>query len=235
MDQTGASQLIQDTISDVAQQMRHVSQQYDAIFSSFLATLVKTLENEASMAEAARTTLSLADEAVDAMRVSFVGQPKFDCERGCSACCHLYVAVPPGIPELINEFVQETFSVEERARLVERLEISASVYSNSAVPELTRARCPLLNDEGACMVYDVRPISCRSFTSTSRASCHDMVFQATGNGRGIDQNPARYRIYENATKALQATAIARGLPFEQAGLSKALLELLKPQAVAISN
>jgi len=220
MDPKNASQHIQNTISDVAEQMKEVSQRYDAIFSDFLATVVSALGQAPSIAEAAHIALSLADEAVEAMRVSFVGQPKFDCERGCSACCHLYVAVPPGIPELISQYVHDRFSAEQKAQLIERLQVSASTFAASRRPELTRSRCPLLDDDGACMVYDVRPISCRSFTSTSKAKCHEMVFEPMANTRGVEQNPARYRIYENATKALQATALARDLPHEQMGLSE---------------
>ena len=229
MDPNSANQRIKETISNVGVQMKRVSQDYDGIFSSFLSVLIDTLESAPSMQEAAGITLALADEAVETMRVSFVGQPKFDCKVGCSDCCNLFVAVPPGIPELIHAHVLTSFSPQEIADLVARLEVSSTAFASSPTPGLVRSRCPLLSVEGACMVYEVRPISCRSFTSTSRTRCHDMVFGTDVGGRGVDQNPARYRIYENATKALQTIAMSRGLSSEQVGLSQALLELLEPR------
>ncbi|OCK54947.1 hypothetical protein LMTR3_09170 [Bradyrhizobium sp. LMTR 3] len=43
---------------------------------------------------------------------------------------------------------------------------------------------------------------------------------------GVDQNPALYRIQIEATLALQETARRRGLPADQKGLARALLDVL---------
>lgn len=223
MQQDQAKLRVVEDIATVGELTRMVTQRYDAMFSGFYAVLLETLDSAADMAGAARTAMELSDAAVDTVRSNFAGQPKFACGKGCSACCHLFVAVPPGVAEAIAADVEARFTPEARAALVLRLELAAGNAAASDAPEALRAPCPLLDDGGSCTIYEVRPLSCRSFTSTSLPRCEQVVFGGNPDGGGVDQNPARYRLYEYATRALEETARRRGLPSQQRGLSSALL------------
>lgn len=228
MDQELAKRRVVDQISEVGELTRQVSQRYEAIFSSFYGVLVETLDDATSMADAARFTMEMADTAVEGFRTNFVGQPRFACAKGCSACCHLIVAIPPGVAEAMAEHIDAAFSGEERDALILRLEEAVARFRDAEDPQAVRAPCPLLNDEGGCSVYEVRPLSCRSFTSTSLPRCQQVVFGPNPTNAGVEQNPARYRIYEYATRALEEAARRRGLPGQQQALSAALLAQLSP-------
>lgn len=223
MDHDQARLRVVDDITTVAELTRMVTQRYDAMFSGFYAVLLETLEQAGDMVDAARTAMALSDAAVDTVRSSFSGQPRFACGRGCSACCHLFVAVPPGVAEAIAAHVEASFTPDARAALMLRLEERVAALIASAEPQSLRSPCALLDEDGACTIYEVRPLSCRSFTSTSLPRCEQVVFGDNPDGGGVDQNPARYRLYEFATRALEETARRRGLPSQQRGLSAALL------------
>jgi hypothetical protein len=53
-----------------------------------------------------------------------------------------------------------------------------------------------------------------------------MVFDPESSVTTITQNPAQFRVYVEATGALEQGARLRGLPAQQKGLSAALLEVL---------
>ncbi|NNC27292.1 YkgJ family cysteine cluster protein, partial [Salinisphaera sp. USBA-960] len=95
---------------------------------------------------------------------------------------------------------------------------------DAADPTKLRHRCALLGDDNRCTVYDVRPLSCRAFTSRSVARCNDIVFGDIADGSGVEQNAAHYRIHMEATMALEQAAQRRGLPAQQKGLAQALLD-----------
>ncbi|GGZ35466.1 hypothetical protein GCM10011273_22470 [Asticcacaulis endophyticus] len=58
----------------------------------------EALSEATCLVEAARDTTAIADAAL-ALLYGFPNQSKPDCQSGCSACCHLYVKVPPGIAD----------------------------------------------------------------------------------------------------------------------------------------
>ena len=94
------------------------------------------------------------------------------CSRGCCFCCHMRVVATP--PEILRvaAFVEEAFSVEERAALARRVAATddmARGMSDEAWGE-ARVACPLLVD-GECSVYAVRPLDCRAYNSCSVVAC----------------------------------------------------------------
>jgi len=74
----------------------------------------------------------------------------------------------------ITAFIEETFSVEERAALARRVAatdeqahgMSDEAWGGARVP------CPLLV-ANECSVYSVRPLDCRAYNSRSVAACRD--------------------------------------------------------------
>jgi Fe-S-cluster containining protein len=94
------------------------------------------------------------------------------CRAGCTWCCYFTVDVRAAEVFRILDFVEQSFTREEQAR------VYAEVRANSAAlgklgdgERVTRnVKCPFLN-EGRCTVYETRPQSCRNYHATSVAGC----------------------------------------------------------------
>jgi Fe-S-cluster containining protein len=94
------------------------------------------------------------------------------CRGGCSWCCHFTVDVRAAEVFRILDFVEQSFTPEEKAR------VHAEVRANSVVlrklgegERVTRnLKCPFL-DQGRCTVYAARPQSCRNYHATNVAGC----------------------------------------------------------------
>jgi Fe-S-cluster containining protein len=94
------------------------------------------------------------------------------CRAGCTWCCYFTVDVRAAEVFRILDFVEQSFTPEEKAR------VSAEVRANSVAlrklgegERVTRnIKCPFLN-EGRCTVYGARPQSCRNYHATNVAGC----------------------------------------------------------------
>ena len=213
-------------IADVGALMRTLSGRYEGIFVNLRAALGVALAESATMAVAARDAADIAEAASASFRDHVPNQPATACASGCAACCHLYVQVPPGTAALMAAHIAATFTPAARDALQERLVIAAAAANSVDDKARLRLRCPLLGHDDRCTVYEVRPLSCRAFTSKSLPRCRQVVF-GDAQGAGVEQNPAHYRIHMEATFALEQAAKDRGLPAEQKGLAAALLEAMR--------
>lgn len=94
------------------------------------------------------------------------------CRAGCTWCCHFSVDVRAVEVFGILEFVERTFTADEKAR------VYAEIFANSValdnLDEFERMRrnvkCPFLK-EGRCSIYSVRPQTCRNYHATSAVGC----------------------------------------------------------------
>ncbi|MCC9625785.1 YkgJ family cysteine cluster protein [Thalassospira sp. MA62] len=205
------------------------ARRYDEMFTDFRAQLDDVLDQADTLADAAHAAMQLVDRASSAIRSNFPNQPHRDCKAGCNACCHLFVSIPPGILDLVSHHIDDTFDADKKAALIERLETAARQIETASKTSEVRARCPLLDPSDKCMVYDVRPLSCRAFTSPDVRRCNAMVFGDNGSSDiRIDQDPGHFRLHIEATEALQMAATRRGLDGRQQGFVHALLDRLAP-------
>ena len=218
-----AIDFVSDNIAEVGELMRSLSGRYEAVFGNFRSACGVVCDRAPSLSDAARDIADLAGAASAGVYAHIPNQPMLACSSGCAACCHLYVQVPPGIARMMADHIAAHFSPDERDALLGRLDIAAAAARETADPTKLRHRCPLLGNDNRCTVYDVRPLSCRAFTSRSVARCNDVVFGDIQDGSGVEQNAAHYRIHMEATFALEQAAQQRGLPAVQKGLAEALL------------
>jgi Fe-S-cluster containining protein len=94
------------------------------------------------------------------------------CGAGCSWCCYFTVDVRAVEVFRILDFVEQSFTPEEKAR------VYAEVRANRALLEkldederVTRnLKCPFLS-AGRCTIYAARPQSCRNYHATNVAGC----------------------------------------------------------------
>lgn len=219
-----AIDFVSDNIAEVGELMRSLSGRYEGIFGNFRSACGVVCERATSMAEAAQDVADLATAASTSIRDHIPNQPALACTSGCAACCHLYVQVPPGTAAVMARHIATHFTPDEQAALRNRLEAAAAAACDAADVTKLRLRCALLGDDNRCTVYEVRPLTCRAFTSRSVARCHDVVFGSVPEGAGVEQNAAHYRIHMEATFALEQAARHRGLPDAQKGLAQALLD-----------
>jgi hypothetical protein len=225
MPETDADRIIAE-VASVGEQTRQAAARYEGVFVALRRALQDQLLQAASPAAGARAVMATADAVASAIETYFPNQPKRDCRAGCDACCHLYVMIPPGVADAIGDYLIERLGRAALAELRIELEKAAAATAALADPATLRYRCPLLGPDGLCTIYEVRPLTCRSFTSASAAACRSLVFDPNSAVAAISQNPSRFRVYVEATKALEQAAVSRGQPPAQKGLAAALLAVL---------
>ncbi|QGY41770.1 YkgJ family cysteine cluster protein [Pseudodesulfovibrio cashew] len=103
------------------------------------------------------------------------------CGKGCSDCCHALFDITLAEALYINHKFNERFSGIERSTILERADkadrqihkLKRKVYKASQegrpateiLMEVARARvrCPMLDDNDLCSMYEHRPITCRLY------------------------------------------------------------------------
>src|SRR5687768_5982929 len=102
-------------------------------------------------------------------------QPEnLQCGRGCSLCCYALFEIGSGDVPVIAEGLQKLHPARRRkivARALEIVEQSAhpnlrecSAEEKEAFFNRTQSTpCPNLDEKGLCMMYEHRPLVCRTF------------------------------------------------------------------------
>lgn len=121
----------------------------------------------------ARTSLNVLDSKTeDRCRSIRAEHPDWPCARGCDLCCRSLPHLP-------------TVTEAEWERLAPRLddEQKARLRAPAGPAPVT---CPLLSN-GACTVYDVRPIACRTygFYAERDAGLHCALVTETARDRDV--------------------------------------------------
>lgn len=157
------------------------------------------------MQSAKKKVLNLALKALketdDAIHkfVSQASLPKpLDCKPGCHYCCYNLPLVTPPEILLIGYHVAQTFTNQEQQAIFDRMnKILKRIDGLSAYDVATiRHKLPCIFLEDAmCMVYEVRPVVCRTCTSTDADHCK-MIFESRNHR-------ARLRCYQHIRDIFQ--------------------------------
>ncbi len=100
--------------------------------------------------------------------------PRIQCRRGCTRCCYQLFQITEPEAAVISQAVRQMPSAERedlqaraRAYLPQREAILREHGFIEAwghlPPEGERLACPALGDDGACRIYDHRPLICRKY------------------------------------------------------------------------
>jgi Fe-S-cluster containining protein len=94
------------------------------------------------------------------------------CGAGCSWCCYFTVDVRPVEVFRILDFVEHSFTPEQKARVYAEVRANRVMLEKLDEDErVTRnLKCPFLSD-GRCSIYAARPQSCRNYHATNVAGC----------------------------------------------------------------
>lgn len=116
------------------------------------------------------------------------------CRAGCTWCCYFTVDVRAAEVFGLLDFVERSFTPEERARV--RAEVRANSVALGNLEEGERVtrnvKCPFLS-EGRCTVYPVRPQACRNYHATDAAGCRQSFEQPENLDIDPDFAPAVYQ------------------------------------------
>ncbi|HSO89135.1 MAG TPA: YkgJ family cysteine cluster protein [Draconibacterium sp.] len=103
---------------------------------------------------------------------------RIDCKKGCEWCCHQPVFALDYELEYLNDFISHNFSEEIQTGIKKRAENKNGKLSMLSETELLNSKypCPLLQN-GTCMAYQARPMSCRIYLSSNVNSCLNFYHQ----------------------------------------------------------
>lgn len=115
-----------------------------------------------------KAILRRADEHFESVLRS---QPQnLQCGRGCSLCCYGLFEIGSGDVPLIAEGLEKMHPMRGKRIIRKALELAApnlrecSAEEKEAFFERTKATpCPNLDETGACLMYEHRPLVCRTF------------------------------------------------------------------------
>lgn len=140
------------------------------VFEAFLETLSQELQKsfaEISRAPSGPLRARKLHELVED-EIAQGAAIETSCQKGCSACCHMEVEITNYEAEILAELVNAGYGIE-RPRLQKQSERTLQDPQwREGVRHLTN-RCVFLSDEGACGIYEHRPVMCRRHSVTSPA------------------------------------------------------------------
>ena len=151
------------------------------------------------------------------------------CGPGCGACCVLNVTVlfPEAIA--ITWFLKRRFSAEQLDSLRARLQdlLTRTRWLDDEERLFVRVPCAFLDAQGSCMIHSVRPLLCRSITSTDPEVCHDAVAMAPLDGAPcVEMNLFQKQFVDTVYTELAGALEELGLDHRPRRLSAAVLALL---------
>jgi Fe-S-cluster containining protein len=121
------------------------------------------------------TYTRILDRADDFFRSVAESQPQnLQCGRGCSLCCYGLFEIGSGDVPLIAEGLEKLHSSRRKMIIRRSQEMIASSNhpdlrdcsadeKNAFFERTASTPCPNLNDRGECLMYDNRPLVCRTF------------------------------------------------------------------------
>ena len=148
--------------------------------------------------ELAWDALNWTDEAIRKF-TSLESLPEpLDCKPGCHYCCYNLPMVTAPEALLIGYHVEQNFTDHKKKKIAARIKNILRQIDGISPYEVAMMRhelpCIFLED-GMCIVYPVRPVVCRTCTSTSAEHCK-MIFESRNHR-------ARLRCYQHIREIFQ--------------------------------
>jgi len=145
--------------------------------------------------------------ALDEIIAREINDLKVDCEPGCAWCCNQLIVITcrsdgKAVLDLARSrtsaeaFQAVTAKIREQERQIAQLPYQ--------VAESKSWPCPFLKEDNKCLVYEARPIACRSVFSTDRRCCKAMLEAESYAQLSTAQQLMAQEITERATR-LQLT------------------------------
>lgn len=190
--------------------------------------------------------VSAADEVFDRVRKAHADCVK--CEEKCSDCCFALFDLTLIEALYINHQFNKKFKRSEKAELLEKAnradrrifklkrkafkEMQAGKNEGEILADLAfeRVRCPLLNDEDLCDLYDFRPMTCRFYGIPTAIGGAGHTCGKSGFEKGKQYPTVNLDVILNQLQQLSAELIK---DIESKHLK--LVDLLVPLSMAITT
>ncbi len=189
----------------------------------------------AALCEALDAVFRLADATWNARRASvryLLEAPATACKAGCGWCCHQQVGI--SAPEAARIAVHlADLPAEQAAPLKDKIRATAKATAGMGTRARARSKlpCPFLGDDGACSIYAVRPLRCRSLHSIDAAfcaACFDDIDAMSAKLAAGELKP----VYLETPERIFDSALAGVLKALSKGAPKALVSLELAAAMA---
>lgn len=208
-------------------------------FASALAEDLATVLSEEKTADGLGVAMERAMAAAEAELAAHLDPEegaRIACKAGCGICCRVNVAVLFPEAMAIRDYVRRRFSADEMDRFRGRLaDLYREVRWLDDEERLFLHRpCALLDEGGNCTIYPVRPLLCRSVTSTDPEDCRQaLTLPALGESRQVLMNLFQKELMEAAFRGMGRALQAVGLDARGVTLTAALKHLSdRPQLAA---
>lgn len=158
------------------------------------------------------------------------------CGPGCGACCVLNVSVlfPEAIA--ISWYLARSLTEKDLQKVRTRLHelLVATRWLDDEERLFLRKACAFLDQEGLCMIHNVRPLLCRAITSTDPAACREAIAMVPLNAQPtVEMNLFQKNLFDTVYLGLGAALEDSGLDHRPQRLPSAVLALLAdPEMVA---
>jgi len=136
------------------------------------SSIEKGFSNE-SLFSAIRSLYAAIDSLNDSiLAFSEKKNIKIACHKGCEWCCHQAVFANSYEVHFLSEFIRQTSKKKEVDDILKLAEIKRGITSAMNEKEILKYKspCPLLKD-GACSMYQARPMACRIYLSQKLETC----------------------------------------------------------------
>jgi Fe-S-cluster containining protein len=178
-------------------------------------TSYRMLLADEPIADLATNASAFADKLYETMPQ----RREVECRKGCSFCCHIGVSCTTPEAIAVANYIR-ALAPEERepiqTRLIEREDMTRGRTKEEQFS--SHIPCAFLGDDGACAVYRVRPLQCRSWNSLDRSSC-----ESAFNSR---DPAATTSIHGPARKIINAVMVGMAAGVEDAGLDGRSMRLM---------
>jgi Fe-S-cluster containining protein len=210
-------------------------------FEGFASTIARDLakaldgaETAAELSAALGRTVAAAEREL-ADRLDPAESAHIACRAGCGTCCRVNVAVLFPEAVAILEYAGGHFPPQEMARLKSRVDdLYRSVrWLDDEERLFLRRPCAFLDEGGNCSIHPVRPLLCRSVTSTDPERCRQAVaLPALGETPAVLMNLFQKTLMEAAFRGIGEALAAAGMDARGMTLTAAVKLLLdRPEAV----
>jgi Fe-S-cluster containining protein len=178
--------------------------------------------------------LNWTDEAIKKLTYLESLPEPLDCKPGCHYCCYNLPMVTPPEALLIGHHVELTFTDQQIKKLNVKIKTILKKTTDKPSDEIFMMRhelpCVFL-EESMCLIYAIRPVVCRTCSSTSAAHCK-MIFETRNHRARLRTYPQLYGILQTMHSRLTAFCRENECQSDTLHLSKAINDYFKhPDAI----
>ncbi|HEX6218496.1 MAG TPA: YkgJ family cysteine cluster protein [Sphingomicrobium sp.] len=148
-----------------------------------LAALMRLLAEKVTASKEHRSVEPLMEFVYSSMTegATYIAHIPVACGKGCSFCCKVWVDTTP--PEAL--YAVGKMPPEQRRLALEAVEQACAITTGADfLDRLGKVNppCPMLGTDGACTIYDDRPVACRTLVSTDVEACKRTFVEGSDEG-----------------------------------------------------